>query len=257
MDRTTTGSIRQPGTRSTSTTTGTLDGYHLSVQVQDDCLEPEHVLYNTGPITFQNDPDLNVKQTYTIEKITRIGSREETSTSQVLRVAPPNIGPRSNPVYNLTKGVTNLGGNRLVFAGPRDDPFFVDLGSIFDLGGLRPLNPFHVIKPPASSEAGVDGVLNYNTHTIALQVPKTDLVQAPNANGVIGIYASASRQKIRVLGGDGTVDSNGPWVQVSRLGNPLINEVVIPIGQKDYWNASPRRMTTSSSRATARRSWQR
>jgi hypothetical protein len=84
----------------------------------------------------------------------------------------------------------------------------------------------------------VDGVLNYNTHTIALQVPKTDLLEAPAANGTIGIYASASRQKVRVLGGDGTVDSNGPWVQVSRLGNPLINEVIIPIGQKDLWNAS-------------------
>jgi hypothetical protein len=85
---------------------------------------------------------------------------------------------------------------------------------------------------------GVDGVLNYNTHTIAIQVPKTDLLKAPAANGTIGIYASASRQKIRVLRGDGGVDSAGPWVQVSRLGNPLINEVIIPLGKKDYWNAS-------------------
>ncbi len=200
---------------------------------------PNTFLYNTGQVTFQNDPDLNVKQTYTIEKISRIGSSQETtSTNQVLRVAPANIGPRSNPVYNLTKGVTNLGGNRLAFAGPRDDPFFVDLGSIFDLGGLRPFNPFHAIQPPANAEAGVDGVLNYNVHTIALQVPKTDLVQAPNADGTIGIYASASRQAMRVLNGNGTVSNSGEWVQVSRLGNPLINEVVIPIGQKDYWNAS-------------------
>ena len=114
-------------------------------------------------------------------------ARQSTSTNQVLRVAPANIGPRSNPVYNPTKGVTNLGGNRLAFAGPRDDPFFVDLGSIFDLGGLRPFNPFHAIQPP--TEPGPDGVLNYNVHTIALQVPKTDLVQAPNADGTIGIYA--------------------------------------------------------------------
>ena len=200
---------------------------------------PNTFLYNTGQVTFQNDPDLNVKQTYTIEKISRIGSTQETtSTNQVLRVAPANIGPRSNPVYNLTKGVTNLGGNRLAFAGPRDDPFFVDLGSIFDLGGLRPFNPFHAIQPPANAEAGVDGVLNYNVHTIALQVPKTDLVQAPNADGTIGIYASASRQAMRVLNGNGTVSNSGEWVQVSRLGNPLINEVIIPIGQKDLWNAS-------------------
>ena len=201
---------------------------------------PNTFLYNTGPITFQNDPDLNVKQTYTIEKITRFGSTQATPTgaAQVLRVAPVNIGPRSNPVYNLTKGVSNLGGNRLAFAGPRDDPFFFDLGSGFDLLGLRPFNPFHNIKPPANAEAGVDGLKNYNVHTIALQVPKTDLVKAPNADGTIGIYASTSRQAMRVLNGDGTVSNSGDWVQVSRLGNPLINEVVIPIGQKDFWNAS-------------------
>ena len=81
-------------------------------------------------------------------------------------------------------------------------------------------------------------MLNYNTHTIAIQVPKTDLLKAPLADGTIGIYASASRPKIRILRGDGTFDANGPLVQVSRLGNPLINEVVIPIGKKDYWNAS-------------------
>ena len=74
----------------------------------------------------------------------------------------------------------------------------------------------------------MDGVLNYNVHTIALQVPKTDLVQAPNADGTIGIYASASRQTMRILNGNGTVSNSGEWVQVSRLGNPLINEVVIP-----------------------------
>ena len=69
-------------------------------------------------------------------------------------------------------------------------------------------------------------------------MPKTDLVKAPNANGIIGVYASASRPKIRILRGDGTIDANGPQVQVSRLGNPLVNEVIIPLGQKDRWNAS-------------------
>src|SRR5262249_5376521 len=109
-------------------------------------------------------------------------------------------------------------------------------GSIFDLGGLRPFNMAHLI--PLANELGKDGVLDYNVHTIAIQVPKTDLLQAPNANGTIGIYASASRPKIRILRGDGTFDANGPLVQVSRLGNPLINEVLIPVGKKDLWNAS-------------------
>jgi len=81
-------------------------------------------------------------------------------------------------------------------------------------------------------------VLNYSPHTIAIQVPKTDLLKAPLADGTIGIYASASRPKIRILRGDGTFDANGPLVQVSRLGTTLINEVIIPIGEKDYWNAS-------------------
>ncbi|MCI0637401.1 MAG: DUF4331 domain-containing protein, partial [Actinobacteria bacterium] len=151
-------------------------------------------------------------------------------------VPPANIGPRSNPTYDPFQGVVSFGPDRKVFAGPRDDPFFVDLGSIFDLGGLRPFNAAHLI--PLATQAGQDGVLNYNTHTIAIQVPKTDLLRAPMAEGTIGIYASASRPKIKILRGDGTFDVNGPQVQVSRLGNPLVNEVVIPLGKKDLWNAS-------------------
>jgi len=194
---------------------------------------PNTFLYNTGQVTSPTDPDLNVKQTYSVTRVTESGSTELGSN---LPVPPANIGPRSNPTYDAFQGVVNLGGGRKVFAGPRDDPFFVDLGSIFDLLGLRPFNAAHLI--PLAAEAGKDGVLNYNTHTVAIQVPKTDLLHAPHANGNIGIYASASRQAIRVLRGDGTVETSGDWVQVSRLGNPLINEVVIPLGQKDLWNAS-------------------
>jgi hypothetical protein len=190
-------------------------------------------LYNTGPVTSPTDPDLNVKQTYTV---TRIARGSSTVLGEDLPVPPANIGPRSNPSYDPYMGVVNLGGGRKVFAGPRDDPFFVDLGSIFDLGGLRPFNAAHLI--PLATALGQDGVLNYNTHSIAIQVPKTDLLRAPAANGTIGVYASASRPKISVLQGNGTVDTSGPYVQVSRLGNPLVNEVLIPIGKKDLWNAS-------------------
>ncbi|MBA2641504.1 MAG: DUF4331 domain-containing protein [Actinobacteria bacterium] len=194
---------------------------------------PNTFLYNTNQVTSPTDPDLSVKQTYTVTRVTSAGS---SVLATDLPVPPANIGPRSNPTYDPFQGVADLGGGRKVFAGPRDDPFFVDLGSIFDLGGLRPFNMAHVI--PLPTEAGNDGVLNYNTHSIAIQVPKTDLLRAPAANGTIGVYASASRQRIRVLNGNGTVGNQGPWVQVSRLGNPLINEVVIPLGQKDLWNAS-------------------
>jgi hypothetical protein len=195
---------------------------------------PNTFLYNTEQVTDPNDVHLNVKQTYSVTRVTPSGSTE--LDNGTLRVPPANIGPRSNPTYDAFQGVSDLQGGRKVFAGPRDDPFYVDLGSIFDLLGLRPFNAFHLI--PLAPEPGQDGVLNYNTHTIAIQVPKTDLLRPPAANGTIGIYASASRQKIRVLKDDGSVDTNGPWVQVSRLGNPLINEVVIPLGQKDRWNRS-------------------
>jgi hypothetical protein len=190
-------------------------------------------LYNTGPVTSPTDDNLNVRQTYTVTRVTKA---EKTVLGSNLPVAPANIGPRSNPSYDPYMGVSDLGGGRKIFAGPRDDPFFVDLGSIFDLGGLRPFNMAHLI--PLATAAGVDGVKNYNVHSIAIQVPKTELLPGPELNGTIGIYASASRQKIRVLGGNGTVANDGPWVQVSRLGNPLVNEVLIPLAKKDYWNAS-------------------
>jgi hypothetical protein len=199
---------------------------------------PNTFLYNTGPVTSPTDPDLNVKQTYTVTRVVKRPGRavESSVVASGLPVPPANIGPRSNPNYDAFAGVVDLGGNRKVFAGPRDDPFFVDLGSIFDLGGLRPFNAAHLV--PLATEAGQDGVENYNVHSIAIQVPKTDLLQAPASNGTIGVYASASRPKIRILRGDGTLDVQGPQVQVSRLGNPLVNEVIIPLGKKDRWNAS-------------------
>jgi opacity protein-like surface antigen len=194
---------------------------------------PNTFLYNTNQVTSPTDPDLNVKQEYSV---TRIAHGSKTVLGSHIPVTPANIGPRSNPTYDALQGVVDLGSGRKVFAGPRDDPFFVDLGSIFDLAGLRPFNMAHLI--PLATEAGKDGVLNYNTHAIAIQVPKTDLLPAPKADGTIGIYASASRKQITILRGNGTIDTQGPWVQVSRLGNPLINEVVIPLGKKDLWNAS-------------------
>jgi hypothetical protein len=198
-------------------------------------------LYNTGQVSSLDDPDLNVRQTYTVTRVTRKGHHgelkgkgEELGTGLV--TPPVNIGPRSTPGYDAlaAAAVHDLPGGIKVFAGQRDDPFFVDLGSVFDLAGLRPFNAFHLL--PLGAAAGVDGVAGFNTHSIAIQVPIDQLVKIPNTT--IGIYASASRQKIRVLEKDGTSRSEGPWVQVSRLGNPLINEVVIPLGQKDLWNRS-------------------
>jgi hypothetical protein len=201
---------------------------------------PDTFLYNTGPITSLTDTTWNRPQTYTVTRVR--GARgsmlvrpgEELGTG--IPTPPDNIGPRSTPNYDAlaAAAVTTLPGGIKVFAGQRDDPFFVDLGSVFDLAGLRPFNPLHII--PLAAEPGRDAVARYNTHTIAMQIPKSQLAQAPNTT--IGIYASASRQEVRVLRTDGTSDHGGAWVQVSRLGEPLINEVVIPLGQKDYWNRS-------------------
>jgi hypothetical protein len=203
---------------------------------------PDTWLYNTGPISSLSDPDWNIRQYYTLA---RVQGGRSTVLASGLPVAPANVGPRSTPNYDglAAQAIRDLPGGGKVFAGPRDDPFFVDLGSIFDLGGLRPFSEFHLLKQGA--EPGVDGVNRYNTHSIAIQVPIAQLTRngqmpkgADDPNAVIGIYTSASRQTTRVIRGRSVVGS-GPFVQVSRLGNPLINEVVIPIGEKDYWNMQP------------------
>src|SRR5205823_10125040 len=119
----------------------------------------------------------------------------------------------------------------------------VDLGSIFDLLGLRPLNSKHAISRPDS--AGVDGLSGYNVHIIALQVPITAVSKngdvpttTDSKDSFVGIYASASRQRVRVLSVIGDQPRNaGRFVQVSRLGIPLVNEVLIPLKDKDIWNS--------------------
>jgi hypothetical protein len=203
---------------------------------QTETRNPDTFLYNTGPITSLDDPAWNRPQTYSV-KLLRHG-RGSSGFSQILgkdlTTPPDNIGPRSTPNYEAlaAAAVHTLPGGTRVFAGQRDDPFFVDLGSVFDLAGLRPFNPFHLISLPV--EPGRDAVARYNTHSIAIQVPIDQLVHAPNTT--IGVYASASRQAVRILRKDGSSDEAGHYVQVSRLGEPLINEAVIPLGQKDRWN---------------------
>jgi hypothetical protein len=222
-----------------------------------DTRNPDTFLYNTGVITSLTDPDWNRPQTYSVTLVRHgsagfstapsgplgagtpdgVGGREQTTVLGTNIPTPPdNIGPRSTPGYDAlaTAAITTLPGGIKVFAGQRDDPFFVDLGSIFDLAGLRPFNPAHIIPLPA--DAGHDGVANFNTHSIAIQVPIAQLVRP--GQSTIGIYASASRQQVRLLRKDGEADSHGQFIQVSRLGQPLINEVVIPLGQKDQWNRS-------------------
>ncbi len=188
----------------------------------------------------------NLKTTYLMQRSVDGGATFQTVVANGV-VPPPNIGPRSisSPVglnaldYNtlINNSIVTYGLGQKVFCGTADDPFFVDLGGIFDLGDA-----------PRASGKYTDGLKCLNVSTIALQVNiKTlqkdhkggcDAQGILDPNYVIGVWASASRQKISVLKADGKgVETSGPWVQVSRLGMPLTNEAVVPIGYKDYWNS--------------------
>lgn len=209
--------------------------FRFTTQIQN----PKTFLYSTGQITALDDPDYNYRQTYTVTRVMGDGSSQLLNKNgQTLRTPPANIGPRSTPKYAAlaNAAVYQTKANTTVFAGPTDDAFFVDLGSIFDLAGLRPFNAAHLI--PLGQAKGVDGVGGFNTHTIALKVNRGQLGQGGDEDDIVGIYATASRQSTTVLNTDGTQSKSGDWRQVSRLGNPLINEVIIPLGKKDKWNAS-------------------
>jgi Domain of unknown function (DUF4331) len=203
---------------------------------------PNTFLYNTGPIDTLTDPDWNIRQTYTVTRVSKRNGNgyKRGGSAKVLGrnlpTPPVNIGPRSTPNYGALAeaAVANLPGGIKAFAGQRDDGFYVDLGSVFDLAGLRPFNALHDIPLPADD--GVDGVGGFNTHSIVLQVPISQL-KGPKGQMTIGVYANALRQKVRVIR-DGEIKGSGKWVQVSRLAEPLVNEAVIPVGLKDKWNAS-------------------
>lgn len=192
----------------------------------------------------------NLKTTYTCEKSTNGGASFVTIKSNGI-VPPPNIGPRSinstpvglgAPSYEtlIQNAVATATSGEQLFCGPADDPFFVDLAGAFDVGNFRPDgNPVNSPK---------DAVARYNVNTIAIKVPISmlqkdgkDVTMASNildGDFVIGVWASASRRQIKTLNSDGTSTASGDWIQVSRLGMPLTNEAVIPVGSKDKWNAT-------------------
>jgi hypothetical protein len=202
---------------------------------------PDTFLYNTGPITALDDSDWNRRQTYSLTKVVEGGQPKVLASS--VPCPPCNIGPRSTPDFaSLARAaVTTLPTGEKVYAGQRAEGFYVDLGSIFDLGALRPFQNLHLIPLPVAP--GVNATANVNVHTIAIQVPITDLTRngerpadPADAAATIGVHASASRRRVLVRDDD-AYQSVGPFVQVSRLGNPLFNEVIVPMGQKDEWNS--------------------
>ena len=205
---------------------------------------------NEDPTTFFNIRlgKQNLKTTYKCEKSTNGGNTFTTIVANGI-VPANNIGPRSidNSTVGLGKSYETLrqeaiataSSGEQVFCGPADDPFFVDLAGAFDLGNFRP-DGNSVNKPK-------DAVARYNCHTIALKIP-VNLLQRDgktvsqattilDPDFVIGVWASSSRQMIKTLNSNGEVGLDGNWVQVSRLGMPLTNEAVIPIGMKDRWNS--------------------
>jgi hypothetical protein len=201
-------------------------------------------LYNTGPITSLTSPNWNRRQF--IKTVTRVKGGTSTTLGTNLACPPCNIGPASTPNYEaLSKtAIHTLPGGRTVFAGQRAEGFYVDLGAIFDLGQLRPFDADFLVKMP--SAPGINTLLAKNIHSIAIQVPKSDLTASgttptdpTKVSSTVGVYASASRQRSRMYGPNGTVTNSGAYVQVSRLGNPLVNEVLIPIGKKNLFNAQP------------------
>jgi len=214
--------------------------FSFTTQIQN----PKSFLYNSGPIQSLTDANWNLRQTYSV---TRISGGQSAILATGLACPPCNIGARSTPGYTALAqaAIHTLPSGETVFAGQRDDPFYVDLGAIFDLGDIRPLQHLHLIPMPDAP--GVNTLKGINVHSIAIQIPKSMLTadssvpsDPTSAASVIGVWTTASRQKASVLGGnaDGTDMQSGPWVQRSRLGNPLVNEVIIPLGQKDGWNAA-------------------
>jgi hypothetical protein len=195
----------------------------------------------------------NLRNTYTLERSVNGGAFTTIVTNGI--VPAPNIGPRSienpvlginaNPAYGgnvnnydsiMFKSIKTATTGEKVYAGPIDDPFFVDLGAVFDLGATR--------------SPGRDGLAKFNCHSLVLEVPISTLQKDGKTTAqatsildpdfVIGVYANASRQAITTFdSATARETTSGSWIQVSRLGMPLTNEVIVPIGFKDLWNAVP------------------
>ncbi|MGH9080793.1 MAG: DUF4331 domain-containing protein [Acidimicrobiales bacterium] len=220
---------------------------------------PNTFLYNTGPILKLNDPSWNRRQSYSVTRVDNTGS---TILGNGIPCPPCSIGPLSTPDYATLadQAVTRVpvGTPRssrssdtvIVFAGQRAEGFYVDLGAIFDLGDLRPFEQDHNMFGLSNTglgqmAKGVNATAGVNVHSIAIQVPIDQLTSSgthphnvSDPAAVLGIWTTASRQKARIF--ENTPGANldsGPFVQISRLGNPLFNEVLVPLAMKDYWNS--------------------
>jgi hypothetical protein len=250
---------------------------------KDNLRNPNSFLYAAPTVDSIDDPSLNVYQTYDVDRLVYgkggrwyahdarakeggkhkkakrrgTGKKGKQHRKYKLRhvreivgdafVAPNNVGPKTIPNYDAVanQAITELPSGGKVFAGQRDDPFFVDLGAIFD--GINIDAPGRPGIGLGNQGGGKDDLAGYGVHSIVLQVPEEHVTKngervesANDKNAVVGVWASTERKRVQVYGSrdDDDERKGGDWVQVSRLGNPLVNEVVIPVGLKDKFNST-------------------
>jgi Domain of unknown function (DUF4331) len=207
---------------------------------------PESFLYAAPQVTSVDDPDINFVQTYDLYRETydRKGKLKHSKRiADDVPVAPDNVGPKTIPNYAAVSNgaIAPIRGGGKTFVGPIDDPFFLDLNTIFD--GINIDKPGRPNIGLGNQGGGKDDVSSYNTHGFVLQVPEAQVTRdgrsvsgAGASNAVVGVWATTERKRMKVRRHNGRKSYKPGWVQVSRLGNPLINEVIIPIGQKDKFN---------------------
>ncbi len=225
--------------------TGTILSYGLGTQA--------------GPIVTIGDARQNYTQTY---RVTRVLNGNANTVGTQLPIAPPNVGRNTTPDYNDANGIARQGAtvfadldsytrssvatldtNEVVWAGPREDSFFSDIPGVFDLLSVRILDNNGSLADGLGQDGdGVDGFKGFNVLSFALQIPVANLPSL-NYESVffgpqtgVGVYASVSRQMFRTLSPDGPPTASGPWVQVNRLGNPIFNEALVAVADKDRYN---------------------
>jgi Domain of unknown function (DUF4331) len=205
---------------------------------------PNSFLYAAPTVDSINSPNLNQVETYTVTREV-YKHRREVSDKVIARnvpVAPDNVGPKTIPDYaRVSNGaIHGLHGGGKVFVGQADDPFFVDLGATFD--GINLDKPGRPGIGLGNQGGGKDDLAGYATHSFVLQVPEAQVTRnhkfvnsASAKHAVVGVWATTERRTVRVLRHH---RARVRWVQVSRLGNPLVNEVIVPVGLKDKFNAT-------------------
>ncbi len=201
------------------------------------------------PITALDGPGstgLSLRQTYTVTMVTKNGT-QQIGAGQTLFAVPSNVGPRTMPNYNalMAQGIYNLPNSISVFAGTVADPFFIDLGAAFDSLNFR-MGVGGVLTPSVDADDhnnyAPNTVAGFNVNSIVLEVPISMVTvdghmhAAGDKNAVIGTYGATSRQKVTVLRDNQSAVQSGPWAQVQREGNPLINELIIGTGSKDRFS---------------------